>query len=50
MFHSNDFAKAVFVVEVVLFNDEGLNRHFLLIEFLSKAAIGVLHLCLVNQA
>ena len=50
MFHSNDFAVAVFVVEVVLFTDEGLNRHFMLIEFLSKAAIGVSHLYLANQA
>ena len=50
MFHSNDFAEAVFVIEVVLFTDEGLNRHFLLIEFLPKSVIGVSHQYLVNQA
>ena len=50
MFHSNDLAASIFVIEAALATDEGLNRHYLLIEFLPKSVIGVSHQCLVNQA
>ena len=50
MFHSNDLAVSIFVVEAVLFTYEGLNRHFLLIEFLPKSVIGVSLRYLVDQA
>ena len=50
MFHSNDSAASIFVIEAALATDEGLNRHFLLIEFLPKSVIGVSHQYLINQA
>ena len=50
MFHSNDLAVSIFVVEAALFTYEGLNRHFLLIEFLPKSVIGVSLRYLVDQA